>query len=421
MTISIEKLSDDEFSKERLQVLNSWVTGSEIDFSEAVEIHKNLDEGKRAPGLLREADEEHKTLVQPRGGTGLLEDHISLLRFLQEIGEADLLPTTIDSYTRQNQYKLAQEVLERSKVEGQSLLNGFPLINYGVPAGRKIIQSVSIPIEVRHGSPDARLLAEIGLASGFTSFEGGGITYNIPYAKNVSIAHSIRSWQYVDRLVGLYGEKDVIIDRESYGALTGTLVAPAIAIAISIIELLLAVEQGVKCFTLGYGQGGNILQDVAALHALRQLGEEYSPTSTSLHTTFHQWMGVFPRNEHHATALIAYGAFVAGLARCTKLITKSQKEAHHIPNAEANAAGVSISKRIIRFVQQQNFLINQEDLQREEATIINQVRAIIERVLQFGNGDVALGTVRAFEAGILDVPFSPSQYVKGKLVCIKDF
>jgi glutamate mutase epsilon subunit len=30
------------------------------------------------------------------------------------------------------------------------------------------------------------------LASGFTSYEGGGISYNIPYAKKVPLERSIR-------------------------------------------------------------------------------------------------------------------------------------------------------------------------------------------------------------------------------------
>ena len=33
------------------------------------------------------------------------------------------------------------------------------------------------PSQVRHGTPDARLLTEITYAGGFTSYEGGGISY----------------------------------------------------------------------------------------------------------------------------------------------------------------------------------------------------------------------------------------------------
>ena len=68
-------------------------------------------------------------------------------------------------------------------------------------------------MQIRHGTPDARLLCEVSLAGGFTSFEGGGISYNIPYAKNVSIEHTIKTWQYCDRLTGYYEDRGVSINR----------------------------------------------------------------------------------------------------------------------------------------------------------------------------------------------------------------
>jgi methylaspartate mutase epsilon subunit len=83
---------------------------------------------------------------------------------------------------------------------------------------------LSVPVQVRHGTPDARLLAEITLAAGFTAYEGGGISYNIPYAKRVPLEKSMRDWQYVDRLVGYYEEQGITINREPFGPLTGTLV-----------------------------------------------------------------------------------------------------------------------------------------------------------------------------------------------------
>ena len=75
---------------------------------------------------------------------------------------------------------------------------------------------------------------------------------------------TIRDWQYVDRLTGLYEEMGVSINREPYGPLTGTLVPPCISHAAAIIEALLAAEQGVKNIPVGYGQCGNLVQDVAA-------------------------------------------------------------------------------------------------------------------------------------------------------------
>ena len=71
---------------------------------------------------------------------------------------------------------------------------------------------------------------------------------------------TISTWQYCDRLVGFYEENGVSINREPFGPLTGTLVPPSTAVAVAILEALLAAEQGVKNITVGYGQCGNLLQ-----------------------------------------------------------------------------------------------------------------------------------------------------------------
>lgn len=169
------------------------------------------------------------------------------------------------------------------------------------------------------------------MASGFTSYEGGGISYNIPYAKRVTLEKSIRDWQYCDRLMGMYEEHGIRINREPFGPLTGTLIPPFISHSIAIIEGLLALEQGVKSITVGYGQVGSLTQDVAAIQSLRELAHEYFQnygyTDYELSTVFHQWMGGFPEDESKAFAIISWGAAVAGMSGATKVITKSPHEA----------------------------------------------------------------------------------------------
>jgi len=298
MEFANKRWSQDKLFAMREQVLQTWPTGQDVDIDEAVRYHQRIPEAKRFSRILAAAMEQGRTLVQPRAGVALIEDHIDLLRFLEMEG-ADCLPTTIDSYTRQNRYQEAQKGIEESTASGRSMLNGFPAVNHGVGACRKIIESVSIPAQLRHGTPDARLLSEIALAGGFTDIEGGGISYNIPYAKDVSLEQTIFHWQYVDRLVGWYQEAGVEINREPFGPLTGTLVPPSISHAVAILEALLAAEQGVKYLTLGYGQCGNFAQDIAAIIMLKELAGEYLQEmgyNVQVSTVFHQWMGGFPQD-----------------------------------------------------------------------------------------------------------------------------
>lgn len=417
------KIDWDYFNQLRSEVLQAWPTGQEVNLEEAAAYHKELSPQRRFPELLKAAEREGRTLAQPRAGVALLQEHIELLQYLEKEGEADCLPTTIDSYTRQNRYNEAQKGIDESRKEGRSMLNGFPAVNHGVAACREVIEAVDVPVQVRHGTPDARLLAEITLAGGFTSFEGGGISYNIPYAKAVPLERSLAHWQYVDRLVGYYQDQGITINRELFGPLTGTLVPPCISHSIGIIEALLAAQQGVKSITLGYGQCGSLLQDVAAVITLKELAAEYLKkfgyTDVELSTVFHQWMGGFPQDESRAFGVIGWGAASAALAKANKVIVKTPHEAMGVPTKEANAAGIKATKQVLNMLKDQS-LPESEELRVEKDIICKEVRVILDRVIDFGEGNLALGTVRAFKAGVLDVPFAPSKFNYGKLLPARD-
>ena len=163
--IKNKRIPDDEFNAIRADVLKQWPTGREVDLKEAIEYHKAMPAHKVFSKKLVEAKEKGITLIQPRAGVALIPEHIKLLTYLQDNGEADLLPTTIDSYTRQNRYEEAENGIKESQRLGRSLLNGFPAVNHGVAGCRMLIEALNTPIQVRHGTPDARLLTEIASVS----------------------------------------------------------------------------------------------------------------------------------------------------------------------------------------------------------------------------------------------------------------
>jgi methylaspartate mutase epsilon subunit len=421
--VSHNKLEWKELNEEREAVLAGWPTGQEVDLEEAFQFHLKLAPELNFAKRLIQAKQQGHTLAQPRAGVAELNKHLELLLFLQNEGGADLLPTTIDSYTRQNRYEEAEKGLAESVLEGRSLLNGFPAVNHGVQNCRRLVESLSVPVQVRHGTPDARLLAEITLAAGFTAYEGGGLSYNIPYAKRVPLEKSIRDWQYVDRLVGYYQEQGVTINREPFGPLTGTLVSPCISHAVAVIEAVLAAKQGVKNITIGYGQCGNITQDVAALQTLPVLAEEYLQAETiddvEITTVFHQWMGGFPADEAKAFAVISLGGITAALGQATKVIVKTTHEALGIPTKEANAQGIRATKQVLNMLQDQVYPENPK-LAEERDIILQETRLILDKTLELGEGDWALGAVRAFAAGVIDVPFAPSSHNAGRTMPARD-
>ena len=422
MDLQNRRIPDDEFAKLRKEVLSQWPTGRDVDLEEAVAYHKSMPEERIFSKKLIAAKEAHRTLIQPRAGVPGIEEHIKLMQYLQDQGEADLLPTTIDSYTRQNRYEEAENGIAESARLGRAMLNGFPAVNHGVANCRKVIESVHTPIQVRHGTPDARLLTEIAYAGGFTSYEGGGISYNLPYCKNVPMERTIRDWQYVDRVTGLYEEMGVSINREPYGPLTGTLVPPCISHAVAVIEALLAAEQGVKNITVGYGQCGNLVQDIAAIRVLEELTnaylERYGYSDVVVTTVLHQWMGGFPADEAKAFGVIATGSLIAALSKATKVIVKSPHEAIGIPTMEANAQGLRCTKQVVNMMADQVF--QNDNLEREKDIIREETRCIVDKCFELGNGDIAVGVCRGVEAGVLDVPFAPCRANAGLMLPCRD-
>lgn len=423
MALQNKKIADDAFLAERTEVLAQWPTGKDVNFDEAVAYQKAIGKEKRFGEVLNKAQEEGLTLIQPRAGVALYEEHIKLLQYLEDEGGADLLPSTIDSYTRLNRYSEAEKGIQKSVEAGRSMLNGFPAVNYGVEICRKVTSSLKSPVQVRHGTPDARLLAEITIAGGFTSFEGGGISYNVPYSKSHSLEQTIAHWQYADRLFGMYVEAGVSINREPFGPLTGTLVPPCVSHSVAVIEALLAATQGVKDITVGYGQCGNFVQDIAAIRSLRLITrawlDKFGFTDVRLTTVFHQWMGGFPQDESRAFGVISWGGATAALAKATKVIVKTPHEAMGVPTKEANAAGLKATKHITSMLRDQDYT-DMPAVVTESDIILEETTCILNKVEELGKGDIAAGTVAAFAAGVLDVPFAPSRCNMGRVMPARD-
>ena len=149
----------------------------------------------------------------------------------------------------------------------------------------------------------------------------------------------MRAWQEVDRVAGEATAAGLIVDRELFGTLTAVLMPPAICLAVTLIEAVLAAAEGVRCISIAYPQGGHPWQDLAALRAIPRLAARYlTPYSgVRVHTVLHQFMGVFPTDWSRAIDLITYGALLASLGNVDKVVTKSPAEARGIPTLAENA------------------------------------------------------------------------------------
>ena len=360
--------------------------------------------------------------IQPRGGVPLFEAQQRLTRQLSDAG-ADFIPLTIDSYTHHNQYETTTQLLRRSEEEGKDYLNGYPLVSHGYELTRELYPDIDKPISLRHGTPDARLLAEVAMASGIAEIEGGGICYCLPYSEGFPLDRCLLYWQYVDRVCAMYSTKEFPIHRESFGPLSATLVPPAVVVAIQIVEALLAAEQGVKSFAVSFGQTGSLIQDIATARVLRELTvgylNEFGFDDVRSYLVYHQWMGQFPQQRERAAALIAGSALVASMISADKVVVKTVDEALGVPRGEINAEAVDTVGYMLRIFACATPLTSPL-IEREAALIESETRNILHAIFDL-SGDVFWESVfRAFQLGYLDVPFSPHADNANKLISMRD-
>jgi methylaspartate mutase epsilon subunit len=397
----------DEFETLRAENLARWPTGAAVDLDEAVAYHLGLPPHKRLAEVIRRAKAERRCLTQPRGGFGTLRLQKELMQALDREGLADIVPTTTDSYTRNERFAQAARGSEESEAAGRSLLNGFPIVNYGVAACRELVEAIDKPAIMLTGTAMPKLVGEVGYAAGYTGFLGSGIAYTTSYTKEYTIEDGIRNYQYLDRLAALYAERGVLLHRRQPGFLTGTNVPPCIAIAIAVLDCLLAAAQGVRQYGLELAQTLHLVQDAAAIAVCEEMAQHYlrargfagvETPVTSLH-----WMGAWPHDEAQAAALVVYGGTLAAIGGAVSVTTKSTHEALGIPTPQANAEGLRMTRMAIYL-----------------ARNLREVQGIVDRVLELGDGDAAVGTVRAFEAGVLDVPWSPNRQVASRLLPARD-
>jgi methylaspartate mutase epsilon subunit len=375
-----------------------------------------LDPPVRKPtvlDVLRAAEREKRVALQPRCGFGDHQVMRSCLVELEARARPDILSITVDSFTRLGEYDRASQALVRNG--GQ--LNGYPLVAHGAERVRELDRAVQAPLEIRHGSPDPRRLFEVAVGAGIGSFEGGGIGYNLPYAKDFPLADSLRAWDEVDSACGDLARDGMIVDRELFGTLSAVLVPPSISLAITTLEAVAAASAGVRCLSIAYPQGGCSYQDVAALKTIRRLARRYLPDSVETFPVLHQFMGVFPKERERANELIRLGALVARLGGATKVVTKTHQEANGIPTVAANAEGV----RTARFALSDwsdSVEIDHESIEEEAGWLTREVIEIVDPVLDSADRQAAI--VSAFAEGRLDIPFSASIHSHSALIPKRD-
>mgnify|MGYP002639296490 FL=1 len=387
-----------------------------FDFAEVEDFIRNADKNLF---ISHHFKNKKKMLVQPRGGFPTYKKQFALNEFFVE-ANVDVLPLTIDSNTRLNDYATAKKMLRLSEENDVDMLNGYPLVTHGYRTTRKMVTHFNKPVSLRHGTPDARLLIETALASGIFDIEGGPITYLLPYSKNFPLDKAFLYWKYVEKVCANYSKLNEPINRESFGPLTATLVPPAITIVIQLLEMLLSLEEGVKSFSVSFSQTGSMNQDIVMGAVIKKLSRHYADSidcsDATINLVYHQWMGAFPTNKDFAEQLINMSTVIAAMVGADKIITKTREEASGIPTKEANAKTVANTQYTLGIL---NGLPNIVDEEEEEILTL-EVHAIMEAVFNDSADTLWRKVFNSIKSGIIDVPFSPHIINHNEMITIRD-
>ncbi|WP_286723753.1 hypothetical protein, partial [Pelotomaculum sp. PtaB.Bin117] len=354
------------------------------------------------------------------------EQTLNAIQHVEENSNASEKDTIIfiysDSYTRKNKYAMAQKGIERSIQEGTTMLNGYPVVSYGVKYARKIYESMKSPIMLNTADEDSRLQLEIVLASGWSGYSSRSLQEVIAHCKNIPLDEMIRHGQYEDRLAAYYTEVSTPVLSFMASNLTGYDIAAFHVITV-VTHILLAAEQGVKHIMMEHGLGMNLVQDVAMLKVCEKLTKYYLDKfgykDITLTTSIFPYLGSWPLDVDKSTALIAWNTIIGILGGANSIFLKCADEAYGTPTKEGMASAAKLARHLIRVLRNQTLPDNKE-LDIEEQMIEAEARAVIEKLYEMGDGDLAVGMVKGVEAGVLDTMFAPWRWLKGNVLLVRD-
>ena len=420
-----KRIEEDEFLKMRKEVLSGWPTGAEVDFDEAVEYQKKLPENRNFGKILAKFHEEGKVGLYPRSGVPTVEGEIELLRSMNAVG-VRLFPFTTDSYTRNMQLEKAQQGLEESIKTGKPKLNGYPIICHGVKQTRRVVESCEGGFDVRSSMKANSFIAEIAFASGMTSMPNSPFGWIGSYDKLASVEECVRTAQYLGRLAGYYADRGAYITITNHGWLFNGIIPMYINTATKIIEALISAEQGAKSVVPLMNFQGNINQDVADFYAVRKLYRKYLDQFGYTDVVVpgvigdHSMLYPFPQDIGSAFGYINYVATIAAMAPIDGCSVKTVDEASGVPSIESHMQTYKSAGWIFNVVRQQKIQLDSADIRQEERMCELAVTAIVDKVVELGDGDVVVGIERAIDAGVLDSPFCLNVNAKDQVLGVKD-
>jgi len=418
-----KKLDDDVFAAQRKEVLSMWHTGKDADLDEAFEYCKSFPEEKNSVRRLRRAKADKEITATTGMGKSTVEEQIELLQYVENEAGIAGLAISPDSLTRYNEFEEVQKHMEESIKTGRSKLNGVPVVNIGVPGVKRIVESVKSPISLRGGAPDGRLQAEILFAGGVTAYAADLFMDFWQHSAKTPYDYVVETHQYIGRLMGIYEEHGVPLMSGIQG-FYGAGIPPSLQAASMMVSALLLAEQGVRNISINCTAHGNLVQDVATATAranvLNYYIDKFGYKDFELFKSCSFCLMQYPADFAPSLAVMFMNTLMARLVGATSSDIRTMAEAKAIPTKENIADTLKIAKTMQNFLQTQQIEVDREELALQTRMEEMEIRAIVDKVLEFGDGDILIGAAKAVEAGVLDNPFAANRAAAGKVLGVKD-
>jgi methylaspartate mutase epsilon subunit len=197
-------------------------------------------------------------------------------------------------------------------------------------------------------------------------------------------------------------------------------------LAAMIAEALMAAEQGVKSIVPLVHFMGNMAQDLAWLKVTPRLMREYLDkfgySDVVIPGNFGSQTPLYPMPQGMggAFAFPDYAAVVGALGKAESINVRTIDEALGVPTEESHAVTYDSVNWLTSVIRGQNIEFEIKGIDEEERIAELEIRSMVDKLVELGNGDIAVGCLRGVDAGVIDSCFSPNKQVKDQVIGVKD-
>jgi methylaspartate mutase epsilon subunit len=111
---------------------------------------------------------------------------------------------------------------------------------------------------------------------------------------------------------------------------------------------------------------------------------------------------------------------IGALGKVESINVRTIDEALGIPTEESHAVTYDSANWLLNVIRGQNLEFEMKEIDIEEKIAELEIRSMVDKLLEMGNGDIAIGCLRGVDAGVIDSSFSPNKQVKDKVIGVKD-